>query len=124
MKAKLIVHYQGTSLTFALGKKYTIGRDKSCDISLEGKQLSRIHATLIWDDTLQTHLLHDGQIFGKPSTNGVFVNGHRRKIAPLKHGDRITIAALDIEYVCCCGELEDPSKLTHPGDLGDETGTV
>ncbi len=71
----------------------SIGRDSSNSIVLHSKEVSRQHAILL----RVTHpgsedygfRIVDGNLQGKPSTNGLFINGQRSSYRNLRHGDEI-----------------------------------
>jgi RNAse (barnase) inhibitor barstar len=65
----------------------TIGRSEECDIHLPDRQVSRLHARIVWvDDAYQLHDLE--------SKNGTHVNGQEVRNVPvaLHDGDEIQIA--------------------------------
>jgi pSer/pThr/pTyr-binding forkhead associated (FHA) protein len=79
------------------GLKYTIGRDIKNDIQLHSKFVSRQHAVLLRvPGSIPGSYLYrviDGDLSGKPSVNGVIVNGNTRISShELSHGDSITLA--------------------------------
>lgn len=84
---------KGRRIVFLEESNYTIGRDSHNPVILYDYQVSRTHATLIRrnDDSNEdfSYRLMDGDLQGKKSTNGVFVNGHSIISHDLKHGDTI-----------------------------------
>jgi len=79
------------------GLKYTIGRDIKNDIQLHSKFVSRQHAVLLRvpGSVAGSYLYRviDGDLSGKPSVNGVVINGNTRISShELSHGDTITLA--------------------------------
>ncbi|MEM9266788.1 MAG: FHA domain-containing protein, partial [Cyanobacteria bacterium P01_F01_bin.13] len=71
----------------------SIGRDVSNSIVLHSKEVSRQHAILLrviqpGEDDYGFRII-DGNLQGKPSTNGLFVNGRRCSSRNLRHGDEI-----------------------------------
>ncbi|MBD2393247.1 EAL domain-containing protein [Cyanobacterium aponinum FACHB-4101] len=84
---------KGRRIVFLEESNYTIGRDSHNPIILYDYQVSRTHATLIrkMDEEGEnfSYRLIDGDLQGKKSTNGVFVNGHSTISHELKHGDSI-----------------------------------
>jgi pSer/pThr/pTyr-binding forkhead associated (FHA) protein len=73
---------------------YSIGRDRECDIRLNSQFVSRRHATLVRlprDDNNQTHYYRivDGDAKGKPSANGLMINGRRLPAQDLKNEDEV-----------------------------------
>jgi tetratricopeptide (TPR) repeat protein len=74
------------------GPEYTVGRDPQNSICLRSQFVSRFHAVLQRldrPDGSYTYRLLDGDLRGKPSTNGVQVNGHKQLRWDLKPGDCI-----------------------------------
>ncbi|MEO1430130.1 MAG: FHA domain-containing protein [Cyanobacteria bacterium J06632_19] len=75
---------------------YSIGRDRECDIHLVSQFVSRRHATLVKlpkdndDDKRFYYRIVDGDVKGKPSSNGLMING-RSKIPAhdLKNEDEV-----------------------------------
>jgi tetratricopeptide (TPR) repeat protein len=74
------------------GPEYTIGRDPQNSICLRSQFVSRFHSVLQRldrPDGSYTYRLLDGDLRGKPSTNGVQVNGHKQLRWDLRPGDCI-----------------------------------
>ena len=79
----------------------TLGRDAGCDIVLntpaiqQARLVSGRHAHIRLENG--RYLLFDGAPYGRPSTNGTFVNGRvvPQNGHPLQNGDTIILAALD-----------------------------
>ena len=75
---------------------YSIGRDRDCDIHLVSQFVSRRHATLVKlprngdNDKRFYYRIVDGDVKGKPSSNGLMING-RSKIPAhdLKNEDEV-----------------------------------
>lgn len=73
-------------------EQYTIGRDPKNTICLHSQFASRNHATLIREnreDGSYTYRILDGSPTGKPSTNGLLVNGNKQNRWDLKNDDVI-----------------------------------
>ncbi|MGK7910730.1 MAG: FHA domain-containing protein [Synechococcus sp.] len=74
--------------------KYFIGRDIANDICLNSEFASRYHALLLRVPTPQNgeyrYRILDGDVEGKPSTNGLTVNGEKVSAHQLSEGDVIT----------------------------------
>lgn len=71
---------------------YSIGRDKSCTIRLSSQFVSRRHATLmrcLQEDGTVYYRIIDGDTEGKPSANGLLINGRKESSHDLKSGDEI-----------------------------------
>jgi pSer/pThr/pTyr-binding forkhead associated (FHA) protein len=72
--------------------RYLIGRDPKSDICLHSKFASREHAVLVkvvQDNGRTTYQIIDGNLEGKPSTNGVLINGQKHRVWNLNHDDII-----------------------------------
>jgi tetratricopeptide (TPR) repeat protein len=67
---------------------YTIGRDPRNDIHLRSQFVSRFHAVLIQLE-VGIYKIVDGDSQGKPSTNGILINGQRQHSHDLHTGDSI-----------------------------------
>jgi pSer/pThr/pTyr-binding forkhead associated (FHA) protein len=127
----LITDTKGTRKIALIELKYTIGRDISNNISINSKYVSRQHAVLlrIPGNISGTHLYRiiDGDLAGKPSVNGVVINGNS-KIASheLSHGDIISLAP-DAQITYLVGETGmDVSKVSKLQSTsgGDESDTL
>ncbi|MEM6611937.1 MAG: ATP-binding protein [Cyanobacteria bacterium P01_C01_bin.72] len=72
---------------------YSLGRDPSNSIVLNGASISRQHATILRVPSVDADRSYfriiDGNFNGKRSTNGITINGHQKVTADLKHGDQI-----------------------------------
>jgi len=73
---------------------YSIGRDRDCNIRLVSQFVSRRHATLV--RLPREHNSHsfyyrivDGDAKGKPSANGLMINGRKMPAHDLKNEDEI-----------------------------------
>ncbi len=74
---------------------YVIGRHSSCAIKLSGDNISRHHGTLIKKKSAlgeYFYLLIDGNLDGKKSQNGIFVNGQQISNHRLENNDEIIFA--------------------------------
>lgn len=83
----------------------TLGRDSSNSIVLQSKLVSRQHAILLRVTTPGTanHFFRiiDGNLQGKPSTNGIRINKKSCFSHDLKHGDEIEFAGdVSATYYC------------------------
>lgn len=71
-------------------ERYVIGRDPKSDIQLHSKFASREHAVLTRldrKDGTYTYQITDGNPEGKPSTNGLLINGNKQQQQELKTED-------------------------------------
>lgn len=73
---------------------YSIGRDRECDIRLVSQFASRRHATLVRlprDDNSKSYYYRivDGDAKGKPSSNGLMINGRKLSAHDLKNEDEV-----------------------------------
>ncbi len=95
---------RGSREVYLFQRQYTIGRDPHNDIQLQSRFISRFHAVFqrldapadrpTASDSQQYHYqIQDGDRAGKPSTNGVQVNGQPQQIRRLQSGDIVTFGA-------------------------------
>ncbi|GAX38187.1 FHA domain-containing protein [Nodularia sp. NIES-3585] len=73
---------------------YSLGRDRECNIRLVSQFVSRRHATLVRmprENSRNTYYYRivDGDAKGKPSANGMIVNGRKIPFHDLKNEDEI-----------------------------------
>jgi pSer/pThr/pTyr-binding forkhead associated (FHA) protein len=72
---------------------YSIGRDPKCDIRLISQFVSRRHATLVQlpndEDGTYYYRIVDGNLKGKPSANGLLINGRKFQAHDLEDEDKI-----------------------------------
>jgi pSer/pThr/pTyr-binding forkhead associated (FHA) protein len=73
---------------------YSIGRDRECNVRLVSQFVSRRHATLVRlprDHNSQSYYYRivDGDAKGKPSSNGLMINGRKIPAHDLKNEDEI-----------------------------------
>ncbi len=98
----LIVHHQDEQRAYALrDATYSLGRDPENSIVLDEDAISRQHAILMRVPVGQDfgYRIEDGNLLGKPSTNGIKVNGSKCSSHDLKDGDTILFAdKLKAEY--------------------------
>ncbi len=89
----LIAEYDsGRQKVLLDGPKYLIGRDAKCDIRLPSKFVSRCHARLVRlskEDGSVYYQILDGAPNGKPSVNGLLINGRKLTSWDLQSGDEI-----------------------------------
>jgi pSer/pThr/pTyr-binding forkhead associated (FHA) protein len=73
---------------------YSIGRDKNCNIRLISQFVSRHHATLVRlprknSNNSYYYRIVDGDPKGRPSSNGLMINGRKIPAHDLKNEDEI-----------------------------------
>jgi len=74
------------------GPVYSIGRDPRCDIRLFSQFVSRRHATLVRlprEDGSYYYRIVDGDSKGKPSSNGLLINGRKLPAHDLQNEDEV-----------------------------------
>ncbi len=71
--------------------EYIIGRSAECDFVLDGKEVSRRHARIFYEDG-------NFKIEDLKSTNGTYLNGKKIDITDLHHGDEIKIGDFTIIF--------------------------
>jgi pSer/pThr/pTyr-binding forkhead associated (FHA) protein len=110
---------------------YTIGRDPKCDIRLVSQFVSRRHATLVQvpndDGTGYNYRIIDGAPRGKPSANGLLINGHKLQAHNLHNEDEVVFGpGVEAIYHLLrrdAFETEAPDEfditLISPGMVGD-----
>ena len=100
---------------------YSIGRDRDCDIRLASQFVSRRHATLVRlprENNNNTHYYRivDGDAKGKPSSNGIVINGRKTPAHDLRNEDEIVFGpqVRAIYYL-----LQRESTMQVPTDLSE-----
>ncbi len=68
---------------------YLIGRDPVCDIRLVSQFVSRRHAMLVRVPDEPGYRIVDGDRRGRPSANGLLINGRNLRAHTLENGDEI-----------------------------------
>ncbi len=75
------------------GEQYNLGRSDDNSIILRDQQVSRCHATIVkeynQEEEIFFYKIYDGNLKGKLSTNGLFINGVKCQEKYLEHGDLI-----------------------------------
>jgi len=104
---------------------YTVGRDPENSIMIHSKWVSRQHAILLRVTVPQTtnyaFRIVDGDLQGKRSTNGLFVNGHRCFSHDLKHGDLIQLGKETLATYCLMTGISNQDYLDYceTGEIPD-----
>ena len=89
--------------------RYTLGRGENANIQIISEQISRIHAEIIVD-------AEESRIVDKGSANGTAVNGRFISTSSLKHGDKILIGDITLEF--SCPEQKNVAPVRHLEDDG------
>ncbi len=103
---------------FLLGSTtYSLGRNSTNGIALRSNTVSRQHAILLRlpipkTSTYMFRIL-DGNLQGKRSTNGLFINGERRSSHILTNGDEIVFSG---DTRACYQVVSHPSEVRMFGD--------
>jgi len=103
----------GTRIILQKSRQTVLGRDPTCDLTLNKRSISRFHAQVTL--TLGTYLLEDMR-----STNGTFVNGskiHQRTV--LKDGDQILIHDIPLVFRLSDDVALEEELKQHPAETGD-----
>jgi pSer/pThr/pTyr-binding forkhead associated (FHA) protein len=100
---------------------YSLGRDPKCDLRLASQFVSRHHATLVQlpqEDGRFFYRIVDGSLDGKPSANGLLINGRKLQVHDLKNQDEVVFGpqVRAIYYL-----LRRDSTLSTPPDEFDIT---
>ncbi|OLP15962.1 phosphopeptide-binding protein [Leptolyngbya sp. 'hensonii'] len=109
---------------------YSIGRDPKCDIRLVSQFVSRRHATLVQlphEDGTYYYRIVDGNLKGKPSANGLLINGRKLQAHNLQDEDEIVFGPqvraiyylLDQQSISTVPPDEFDITLISPNMVGD-----
>jgi pSer/pThr/pTyr-binding forkhead associated (FHA) protein len=94
----LLIEEQRDRVILLDAERYLIGRNDTNEIILNRDPISREHAMLlrvtIEDEQRFIYRLMDGDAEGKPSTNGLFVNGQRQRCYDLVNDNVISFAGV------------------------------
>lgn len=104
---------------------YSIGRDQSNSIVLHGRSISRQHAMILRmtvpDSDRYLFRIIDGNLNGKKSTNGLFINRKKYTSYDLKHGDVIEFGDhIKIKYYVLSNLLD--SEYAEFSEVNDVSG--
>jgi pSer/pThr/pTyr-binding forkhead associated (FHA) protein len=94
---------------------YSLGRDPTCSIVLNGPGVSRQHAILLRVPVTSgySYRIIDGNATGKPSLNGIRVNEKRCAVADLKNKDQIWFGdEIKAQYYIIEMSMEEYTKYT------------
>jgi diguanylate cyclase (GGDEF)-like protein/PAS domain S-box-containing protein len=120
----LIVEDSNNQRIFYLnGEQYNLGRSDDNSIILYDQQVSRCHATIVKEynegEQLFFYKIYDGNLKGKLSTNGLFINGVKFQEKYLEHGDLIRFSEKAKAHYFVLdknSKINDIFKLTDTGD--------
>jgi pSer/pThr/pTyr-binding forkhead associated (FHA) protein len=94
----LLIEEQRDRVILLEAERYLMGRNDSNEIVLNHDRISREHATLlripVANESKCIYRLMDGDAEGKPSTNGLFVNGQRQQCYDLVNDNVISFAGV------------------------------
>ncbi len=89
----IIEDQKGRRIVSLENSTYAVGRDSRNSIVIYDYQVSRVHATLLrrtdYQNNQDFYRVIDGDLQGKRSTNGLFINGKTCLTHDLKHGDLV-----------------------------------
>lgn len=100
------------------GSVYTVGRDQKCDLCLASLFVSRRHATLVKlpkDNGSYYYRIQDGSLKGKPSVNGLLINGYKLQGHDLKNKD-VVVFGPSVRMIYFVLEEDELTNL-NPDDL-------
>ena len=103
---RLVAETQGAEVTETLLDQscFLIGRDRICNICVQGLRVSRLHAVL----SMSTQGLHVADL---GSTNGTTVNGQKVNRYELQDGDVVAIGDTRITYIAGAEQLTRVSEI-------------
>ncbi len=115
---------EGKRIIYLDKNVYSIGRESQNSIVINSHLVSRNHATLLrfYDakNSSYSFQINDGDIQGKPSTNGLIVNGKKCLSRLLQHKDLIVFGGkAKASYLVIAARLSDPEILSY-----QETGNI
>ena len=105
---------EGSSEPVELGERATLGRSQDCDLQIKDVESSRVHAEVFARDG-QYHVRDLG------SSNGTLLNGTEVEECVLKHGDRIQIGVIVVQFADDVAEpdTDDEEPSTTETDVCD-----
>jgi signal transduction histidine kinase/pSer/pThr/pTyr-binding forkhead associated (FHA) protein/DNA-binding NarL/FixJ family response regulator/HPt (histidine-containing phosphotransfer) domain-containing protein len=122
----LVIHDKKGKRTVPLEMAtYSIGRDQSNSIVLHGRSISRQHAMILRmtvpESDRYLFRIIDGNLNGKKSTNGLFINRKKYTSYDLKHGDVIEFGDhIKIKYYVLSNLLD--SEYAEFSEVNDVSG--
>jgi len=88
-------------------REFTIGRDESCDVTIDSGLVSRTHARVVED-------AGTWRILDCDSTNGLYVEGQRHEQAVVEEAEEGTVVHFGIDGPSLTFRLEAPSDAGDP----------
>ena len=88
-------------------REFTIGRDESCDVTIDSGLVSRTHARVVED-------AGTWRILDCDSTNGLYVEGQRHEQAVVEEAEAGTVVHFGIDGPSLTFRLEAPSDTVDP----------
>ncbi len=98
-----IVQHQPIRKRFSLGERTDVGRSPECDVVIADASISRRHASIAFRDG--GYVIYDLQ-----SKFGTYVNDKPVKEAPLKHGDRVRLGNIVLDFENLGDEEVEPHQ--------------
>ncbi len=116
--ARLVVSSGGQQLAeISLSRpRMILGRDPTCDISLDSTYLSRYQNLFMQTDG-------GWMIIDLNSTNGCFVNGRRVREHKLRDGDFIAVGHHQLRFAVA-GKRDEPEKVEQPKTISPNDDTI
>lgn len=101
--AELEINYASIKRFIKLANSVSIGRGNHNDIKIPSNKISNIHLMLVrmYEDSNSFYRIVDGELGGRPSTNGIYINGVRLTrggYRDLKHNDQISMPDVHLVY--------------------------
>ena len=116
----LIMDSKGSRTVELTEASSSIGRDPGNSIAIDACEISRQHAILLRvtcpGKAERAFCIVDGDLSGKPSTNGLFINGKRADSQILLHGDEIAFGTGVTARYFTARAAADAQRLLSGGD--------
>jgi pSer/pThr/pTyr-binding forkhead associated (FHA) protein len=123
----LIIEDRPNRVILLDSERYSIGRSSSNAIVLDRAPISRGHAVLlrveVANENRFIYRLIDGDSTGKPSTNGVFVNGQRQSCYDLSNEDAIAFGGL-VKALYIQAPMNEPQLSTFMEWIAPDSSTI
>ena len=111
----IITSADGQRRELSFDRPFRIGRGGECDVTIEGKKISRVHAEMV---------IRDGRWWVRDlaSTNGTFLDGERVTLARVPDRAVLQLAGGEPRLLLRCGDgTDDKNEGTLVGSLPTET---